>query len=280
MTIVPVREHEDFAQVYNLPDPRSYYRALRPLEYRLPAIACGYLERHAAAIAAARGKETLRLLDFACGYAPNGALLKHDVSLDALYAFYGEDAAGDPVAHDRPFFATRRRAGTVFEVGGLDIADRALGYAEGCGLLDRAFAQNLTTADPDHGLRAFVAKTDIVLETGGHAPMFAVSFAKLLDGEARPWFLYCLRPDVDERPLTAVFAGRGYRVETCSPGPFRYRKLMNARERDRAIAAARDLDRDPEEHFKDGYFLNPLLLARPEADAAKLPVSEIMLAES
>ena len=129
-------------------------------------------------------------------------------------------------------------------------------------------------------LKAFVADTDIVLETGGHAAMFAVSFAKLLDGDAKPWFLYCPRPDIDERPLTEMFAERGYRVEACSPAPFRYRKMMNARERDRVIAAARDLGRDPEEHFTDGYFLNPLLLARPDTESASLPISEIMLTES
>jgi len=283
-TIVSVRQHEDFARVYNLPDPRSYYRALQPLDYRLPDITCGYLESHAAAIAAFRGKERLRLLDFACGYAPNGALLKHELSLAALYAFYAEntpmDAAGDPIALDRPFFAARRRDSTPFEVGGLDIADRALRYAQDCGLLDRAFAQDLTAAEPDADLRAFVAETDIVVETGGHAPMFAVSFAKLLDGDATPWFLYCLRGDVDDRPLNVMFAERGYRIEACSPAPFRYRKLMNERERARVVSAAQELGRDPNEHFRDGYFLNPLLLARPEADAADLPIAEIMLADS
>ena len=280
MAIVTVREHEDFAKVYNLPDPRSYFRALRPLDYRLPAIACGYLDRYAAVIAAARGKERLRVLDFACGYAPNGALLKHDVSLDDLYALYAKDAVGDPIAHDRRFFAARRRASTVFEVGGLDIADRALRYAEGCGLLDRAFTQDLTRAEPDADLRAFVSRTDIVLETGGHAPMFAVSFAKLLEGNARPWFLYCLRGDVDDRPLNAMFAERGYHIEASSAAPFRYRKLMNDRERKGVTTAARALGRDPDEHFAGGYFLNPLLLARPEPDAAKLPIREIMLAEA
>ncbi|MGF1609066.1 MAG: hypothetical protein ACFCUQ_06705 [Kiloniellales bacterium] len=288
---ITVREHEDFARVYDLPDPRPYYRALRPLDYRMPAVACGYLEQHAARIASARGPgrdgARLRLLDFACGYAANGALLLHELSLDELYAFYGSDApddpGGDPTTHDARFFTARRSADPAFEVGGLDVAATALAYARDCGLLHEAFAENLLESPPSTSLKAFLDSTDIVLETGGIGDLLAPCFARLLDaaggtpGSRRPWFLYSPRGNVDEAPLRQLFAERGYRLETCSEEPFRYRRLMSAREEAEVTAAARRYGKDPAAHFHDGWFINPLRLARPKEDSAALPVSEIML---
>jgi hypothetical protein len=287
---IAVREHEDFARVYDLPDPRPYYRALRPLDYHMPAVACGYLARHAARIAETRGPRRhgarLRLLDFACGYAANGALLLHDMSLEQLFAFYGEDAEGDAADHDQRCFASRRRADPAFEVGGLDVAATALAYARHCRLLDQAFAENLVEAPPSEALRGFLGGTDIVLETGGIGDLLAPCFARLLDcaggghgahGTRGPWFLYSPRGNVNEAPLRALFAARGYRLETCSAEPFRYRRLMSRREEAEMTAAARRHSNDPAAHFRDGWFINPLRLARPEDDAAALPVAAIML---
>lgn len=276
---ITVRQHEDFERVYDLPDPRPYYRALRPLGYRMPAVACGYLERHAARVAALRGKTRLRLLDFACGYAANGALLLHELRLEQLYGFYESDAKGEPAADDTRFFAARRRAERAFELGGLDVAATALAYARQCGLLHEAFAENLLEAPPSEALRHFLEETDIVLETGGIGDLLAPCFARLLDcaGQSRPWFLYSPRGNIDEAPLETLFAERRYRLETCSGKPFRYRRMMNPREEAEVTAAARRHGKDPAAHFRDGWFVNPLRLARPEEDAAALPVREIML---
>ena len=53
--IIEVTQPEDFELVYDLPDPRSYYRGLRPLQYRSPEIVAGYLRDHAETIMARRG---------------------------------------------------------------------------------------------------------------------------------------------------------------------------------------------------------------------------------
>lgn len=41
---VAVENHDDFPQVYNLDDPRSYFRALQPLGYRAPAVMAEFIE--------------------------------------------------------------------------------------------------------------------------------------------------------------------------------------------------------------------------------------------
>lgn len=278
--IVAVREHEDFEAVYDLPDPRSYYRALRPLDYRMPTVACDYLTEHAERIAAARGVPRLRLLDFACGYAANGALLHHDLTLNTLFAFYEGDAEGEAAEHDEAFFRARRHPEPGFEIGGLDVAATALDYANRCGLLDHAFAENLLAAEPSDELHSFLASTDIVFESGGLGDLLAPCFSRLLDcmsGARQPWFLYSPRGNLDEAPLLAMFAERSFLVESCSPAPFRYRRVMSAREESETVAAIQRDGREPADHLREGYFINPLRLARPREDASALPVSEIML---
>ena len=37
---------EDFERIYDLPDPRPYFGALRPLDYRMPRVVCSFLQRN------------------------------------------------------------------------------------------------------------------------------------------------------------------------------------------------------------------------------------------
>ena len=61
---------EDFDALYDLPDPRPYYRGLKPSGYAMP-------ERAADAVRAlADGRPSFQLLDFACGYGAIGLLLR------------------------------------------------------------------------------------------------------------------------------------------------------------------------------------------------------------
>ena len=85
------RHKDEFGRVYDLDDPRPYFNALRPSEYRMPEVLAGALKAIHRSVRAARGAgDTLRVLDFACGYGAVGALLRHRISMRELYVRYAD----------------------------------------------------------------------------------------------------------------------------------------------------------------------------------------------
>ncbi len=268
---------DHFVRAYDMAEPRAYFRSLAPLGYRQPTVVAGYLERFAGAIAAFRGKSCLRVLDFACGYGVLGTLLRHDLSLDDLYQRFAADPEDDPVGADRAFFAARRRAGPTIEMGGLDVARKAVEYARSCGLIDQGFTDDLTQGDAGDPLAAFMAGTDLIVETGALYPSIYACYARMIDagGEAGPWLLCGPRGDADTRALWRMLEARGYRVEVCSSERRRYRKFLHENERADAERIIRAIGRDPDDFLEDGWFVNDLILARPEAHAVALPVESL-----
>ncbi len=262
----PWRSYKD---VYDRDDPRAYFRTLEPLGYRQPEVLAGFFAERGAVIAKHLGKERLTLLDFGCGYGVFGAVLRHGLLMQDLYAYFAEDA---DLAADRAFFARNRseRQGPV--IGGLDIAASAVAYAEACGLIDRGFTENLTEEAPGAALAAFFQTTDIVVETGAVYNHVPACYARLLAGGGRPWMLFGPRGDADTRPLLALLGEHGYVIEEASRQRRRYRRFSDPEEAVDSEANMRQLDRDLALESRRGWFLNPLLLARPRAEAAALPI--------
>lgn len=275
---------DDFDRVYDLEDPSRYFTALRPSGYRMPEVLAGVLRAIHHPVRAARGAgDTLRVLDFACGYGAVGALLRHDISMAEIYARYGERSwrPVDARRHweaDIAFFAARRKASVTFEIGGTDIAGVALEYAAALGFLDRTFHENLIDQAPSEALTRFLHDVDLVVESGSLGDLLPDAFGRILDACAdarRPWFLYCPRPDIDWGPLNALWPGRGYRTESLGTEPVRYRKALAEEERADMLRVTRELGIRDEDVMRDGYLLVDMTLARPEADAGNPPIAQL-----
>ena len=278
------RHKDDFDRVYDLEDPSPYFTALRPSDYRMPAVLAGALKAIHRPVCAARGTgESLRVLDFACGYGTIGALLRHDVSMADVYARYGERRWRPVDARryweaDAAFFAARRADSAILEMGGIDIAGIALEYAEALGFLDRIFHEDLVDNAPSEALACFLRGVDLVVESGSLGGLLPVACERLLDGcgdANRPWFLYSPRPDVDWAPLDALWAERGYGAESLGSEPIRYRKALAAQERADMLRVTRELGMPDEAVMRDGYLLVDMTLARPEADAGNPPIAQL-----
>ena len=244
------KHKDDFGRVYDLEDPSLYFTALRPSDYRMPAVMAEALKAIHRPLCTARGTGgALRVLDFACGYGTVGALLRHDVSMAEIYARYGERSWRPVDARryweaDIAFFAARREASAAFEIGGTDIAGVALEYAAALGFLDRTFHEDLLDQAPSEALTRFLHGVDLVVESGSLGDLLPVAFECILDacgGANRPWFLYNPRPDVDWAPLDALWAARAYRTESLGTGPVRYRKALAAAERADMFRITREL---------------------------------------
>ena len=275
---------DDFDRVYDLEDPSPYFTALRPSDYRMPAVMAENLEAvHGPACAARGAGDTLRVLDFACGYGTIGALLRHDVSMADIYARYGERKWRPADARryweaDAEFFAARRKASPAFEIGGTDIAGVALEYAASLGFLDRTFHENLVDHAPGEALTRFLHGVDLVVESGSVGGLLPVACERILDACAdasRPWFLYSPRPDVDWTSLDALWAERGYRTESLGTAPVRYRKALAAEEQADMLRITRALGKPDEAVMRDGYLLVDMTLARPAADAGNPSIEQL-----
>ena len=278
------RHKDDFGRVYDLEDPSPYFTALRPSDYRMPAVLAGALKAIHGPVCAARGAgRTLRVLDFACGYGAIGALLRHDLSMAGIYARFGDrrwrpDDARRYWAADAAFFAARRAAPAGFEIGGADIAGVALEYAATLGFLDRTFHENLVEDEPSDELKRFLRGVDLVVESGSLGDLLPGAYRRILDGcgdAARPWFIYCPRPDVDWAPLNALWTAREYRTESLGAGPVRYRKALAAEELADMLRVTRALGRPDHAVMRDGYLLVDVTLARPEADVGNPPAGRL-----
>ena len=278
------RHAAHFERVYDLDDPSPYFATLRRADYRMPAALAAALKAIHGPLSAARGAgETLRVLDFACGYGAIGALLRHDVSISALYAHYAarqwRPADGRRYwANDIAFFAARRVETAAFEIGGIDIAGNALAYASALGFVDRAFPENLVDDAPSDGLARFIQGVHLVVESGALGVLLPDAFARVLDcagSESPPWFLYSPRPDVNWSALHELWAARGYRTESFLGAPVRYRKPLEAQEGADMLRRSRGFGKPDEAIMRDGYFLVDMTLARPEADTANPPIARL-----
>ena len=278
------RHKDDFGRVYDLEDPSPYFTALRPSDYRMPEVLAGTLRAIHGSVCAARGTGgCLRVLDFACGYGAIGALLRHDIHMADIYAWYGERRWRPADARrcwvdDAAFFAARRSASVTFEIGGIDIAGVALEYATALGFLDRTFHENLVEDAPSDELKHFLRGVDLVVESGSLGDLLPGAFERILDGcgdAAWPWFIYGPRPDVDWASLNALWESRGYRTERLGAGPVRYRKALAAEEQADMLRITRALGKRDEAVMRDGYLLVDMTLARPGTDADRSPIERL-----
>lgn len=272
----------DFTDIYHRPDPREYYRALRPLDYQIPQRALPVVE---AVLAAAGGAGRPRtVLDVCCSYGINAALLRHRVTLDELGARYcdpdRDDLAPDELAlADRRFLAARARRPNL-RVVGLDASAPAIGYSVEAGLLSDGFAEDLEASMPSPALVAGLREVGLVICTGGVGYIGPRTFDRLLGALPDPgelWLaVFVLRVFAYDEIATTL-ARHGLVTEKL-PGTFRQRRFAD---RDEYDAANHDVARrglDPTGKEADGWYHAECYLSRPAADAARIPAAELLAA--
>ncbi|MFG2331127.1 hypothetical protein ACGFMM_16055 [Streptomyces sp. NPDC048604] len=240
-----------FDDIYDQPDPRAYFRRLAPLEYEIPQHAQSAFRRAAAV------PGTGTVLDLACSYGINAALLNHDVTLAELYAHYTAPGVerlttAELVLRDKQFYGTRRRADAV-PVIGLDIAAHALRYAQDVGLLDDAYAENLERDAPSARLREAMAGVGLLTLTGGGSYLTRRTFDALLDCARKPVRVcaFVLRT-VSYAPVVESLAAHGLRTVADVSRTYPQRLFTDAREEEFAVEAVRALGADPSGRERSG----------------------------
>ena len=141
-----------FDNVYNHPDPRAYFATLGRHDYCIPEQARPVFSAVIDALKETRGTEIPTLVDIGCSYGVNAALLKYDISIDALYQRYAEPQlarldTGTLLKRDVEFFSRQAPRKEIAMVG-VDCADKAVEYAAATGLLDAGVVADLESQPP------------------------------------------------------------------------------------------------------------------------------------
>ncbi|KAF6811678.1 methyltransferase type 12 [Colletotrichum musicola] len=256
----------DFNSIYNRPDPRAYFSALKPLEYQVPQHALPFVER--VLELSASGGKTRKVLDVCCSYGINAALIRCDVDLDELAEYDASSEASpreEQVVRDKAFFEKKLRRPEV-EVCGLDVAPEAVRYGIDTGLMSRAWAQDLETSHPSPALTHGLHDVEVVVCTGGEGYISAKTFDRVISCIANPenlWIVsFVLRVyEFDEiaemlkqkwGPVTEKIGGRA----------FRQRMFVDGEERRGAVEVLRRKGRDARLE-EGGWFWAEGFVCRP-----------------
>ncbi len=275
-----------FDDIYDGADPRGYFETLWRLDYRAPQN--GYLFFPALVQEKQRlldGKsEGVTVVDLACSYGVNGALLKYDVTLHDLYERYrSEELAGlsseEMAAADAEFYRSRKREASP-KVVGIDVAENAIRYALRIGLMDEGFAENLEEDEPTDALGKAVTAADLLVVTGGVGYVGESTFGRLLDrmteeGNA-PWVATFPTRMVDYGPIIELLSRYGLVTEKLPERTFPQRRFEGADEQEYVLGELESMGIDPDGREAAGYYHSEFYLSRPPEQASEVPIEELV----
>ena len=228
---------QSFESVYQQPLPDGYFRSLAPLRYRNPDFCATLLPAVVAGIRRRTGRRHLKVVDLACSYGINSALLKCGLMFADLAqrCLAPSDAArkpGEEIAQDAAFV----KAATIdpdLTVIGVDVSQPAIAYALATGLIDATVTTDLEHADPTEHETQALAGTDLVLATGAFSYLGATTLHRVLALQnpapiVLGWPIYGSSTTAVERCLTEY----GLTVTHPQPTPRHQRDFADTRERD------------------------------------------------
>lgn len=256
----------NFDEVYNLPDPRRYYRTLGALDYRIPTEAQPVFRRVMEAI----GRDRLSVVDIGCSYGVNAALIQYDLEFADLVARYRDpevrnESVAEAIFDDASFFGETSKIMDADFIG-VDVAAEAIGYAKAVGLIGEAVAENLETAPLSEEAAAKMAGADLIITTGAVGYVTERTFSRIIDaaGGRPPWVAaFSLR----QFPFDAIaeeLKGFGLDTEKLEGRYFPQRRFKDREERAGAIAAVEALGLDPAGLEADGEYYAEFFLATPK----------------
>jgi SAM-dependent methyltransferase len=267
----------NFDDVYNQPDPRSYYRTLGALDYEIPAHGAVVFDL---LLDEMGGREGKTVLDVCCGYSANAALLNHDIELADLYEHYGSlenTADGDIAEIDRQWFAEHGRSDAVSVIG-LDIADNAVRYATSVGLLGQGVVADLESRGPDEETVQAFAAADLVAVTGGIGYVGEKTFRSIVEarGDDPPWVAALSLRWVDFTPIAEALDDLGLVTEYLDGYCVPQRRFADDKEQQAAIAGLRARGLDPTPELRLGAHCAELYVSRPPKAARAAPIGDVL----
>ncbi len=266
--------------IYNESDPRAYYTTLSEFDYSIPEEAAPVFRNVIGAMRDRSESDALNVIDLGCSYGVNAAILKHGLSMGDLYERYSDTriAALDRdalIAEDREFYAGNV-ADPDLDMTGVDIAERAIGYAVETRMLDTGVAANLETGPLPDGAAGSIGAADLVISTGCIGYVKQPTLRKILDaGEGNaPWMAHFVLRMFPYEDFDTLFSEYGYVTETL-PGTFRQRRFASDDEQASVLDNLAELGIDPAGKEADGWYHAEFHLSRPAAAASAAPLTSL-----
>jgi hypothetical protein len=264
--------------IYNEPDPVSYFSTLSKLDYRIPQEAKPHFQRLIEARRKADGSKHLKIIDLGCSYGVNGALLKHDLSMDDLCRRYTHMASHDRdelLARDRTLYAEPKDP--ALEIVGIDPADQAVSYAVDAGTLDGAVSTNLEKNDPTAEDAALIENADLLISTGCVGYVTETSLKRLVEAslKSRLWMAHFVLRMFDFATVEEMLGEHGYVTEKLD-GLFPQRRFASAEEQQHVLDNLGRLEIDAADAEETGWYFAELHIARPEEDAKAMPLDKLL----
>ena len=256
----------------------SYYRMLRALGYSNHTHAVLVFRAVLAELCRVRGLSAPRVFDFASSYGIVSALMKHQVSADAFLDRYAlarfDDVTPEEMrTTDAEWLSDLPLNSIKGSFSGLDVADRAVGFAADTGLFDQGFAEDIQANDPSDALAACLAQTDLIVECGSVAHLMPRALDRLLNAaDRKPWLVTSPVRGNERAEAFEVMRDHGLVIDTLGLPPFPHRRFENTDEQARAIAIARAAGHETDGFETTGAFFAQIYIARPEGETT--PVTD------
>ena len=166
---------------------------------------------------------------------------------------------------DRSFFASWPRREDV-RVIGVDIAGRAVWYAESVGTVDRGLVLDLENEEPRGEVADALAEVDIVISTGCVGYVTAKSFERLarLSKVGDPaWVASFVLRMFSYDDISLTLRRQGLVTEKLYGATFVQRRFASTEEMTSTIDAVRQRGLDPQGFEQDGLMHAEFFLSRP-----------------
>jgi len=257
---------------------------LGALDYMIPDVVEPVVRQVLAGWSGINGRDPT-VLDVGCSYGINAAVHRYPLGVSDLRHRYSRReimglSAAQMVALDRAYYAGWPEIGRSRFIG-LDVSGPAIDYAKAVGLIDRGVVANLETDPMSDADAAVLGQADVILSTGAVGYVTDKTFGPLVDAAARPpWVLSFVLRMFPYDTLEAAFAERGMVTERLSGATFVQRRFRDAEEFERTLAAVEAQGLDPAGLEADGLLQAELFLSRPEADARRAPLDQLVTVTS
>jgi SAM-dependent methyltransferase len=277
----------NFELIYDLEDPREYFNTLGRFDY---CVAQHGQHVFSSLIEARRdgssnGIKRTKVLDVCCSYGINAALLKHETTLEELYARYGSkelaDLTSEELAKADAAFYSERSKEVSPEVVGVDVARNAVSYGLRSGVLDAGFAENLEDDEPTEELRRAVSSVDLLTVTGGVGYISERTFERLLDcmvggvEDRVPWLAVFALRWVSYEDISEALSSFGLVTEKLDGHTFTQRRFTDAAEREYVLEELARMGVDTTDKEDMGWYHADFYLSRP-VEEAKVPVERLL----
>ncbi|CAO5228626.1 class I SAM-dependent methyltransferase [Frankia sp. AgKG'84/4] len=256
--------------IYTQPDPRSYFRTLRQLDYVIPQLAKPYFGRLVDECRTRLGRPTT-VLDVGCSYGVNAALQRCDLTMDDMYDRYGQQD-GPKAGQDRAVLLARdrqlvhsRRSRWAPRFVGLDSSRPAVRYGLAAGFLDDAVCADLESREATADERTVLASADLVVSTGciGYVSERTIDrIARAGEESRRPWMAHFVLRMFPFDPFEAALDALGYDTVHVE-GVYPQRRFASAQEQEQVLDTLSAVGVDPTGLESDGWMYAQLHMSRP-----------------